>query len=208
MGPFPSHRGKRFVITFIDCFSRFTILVPSADHTGTTVARVLMDRVVSVFGLPRRILSDRGREFTGIVWSQLQLLLGCSMVRTSPYHPQGIGIVERSHRTVGDILRAVKVDDPRSAWPDVVSSAQLSLNTSPGEPHGFSPFEVIFGRVAPLPADRHIPAYGTDPAAAPWANTFPRSVTDFRRHSALCSVHPTSKPSRHRTLFILGCAFW
>ena len=48
---------------FVDCYSRYTILVPSSNHTANTVSEALLRHVVPYFGTPRRLLSDRGREF-------------------------------------------------------------------------------------------------------------------------------------------------
>ncbi|KAG0717732.1 hypothetical protein GWK47_053842 [Chionoecetes opilio] len=77
--------------------------------------------------------------------------------------------------------------------------------TSPRrKPHGFCPFEVIFGRVALFPLTAKIPAYGTDPAAAPMGAYLSALRDGLQAAQRVCSVHPTSKPSRHRTLFIPG----
>lgn len=59
MGLFPTVSGHRFVITFLDVFTGYCVLVTSADHTVANVAHALMDRVVSYFGTPVRILSSR-----------------------------------------------------------------------------------------------------------------------------------------------------
>ncbi|KAG0721174.1 hypothetical protein GWK47_046971 [Chionoecetes opilio] len=68
----------------------------------------------------------------------------------------------------GKYPRAVGVDDPCSPWPDVVSSPSLiPQHIAWRTPTVLSPLKFIFGRMAPLPADRHIPAYGTNPAVSP-----------------------------------------
>ena len=77
MGPFvSSKKGERYILSIIDCFSKYLILVPLKDHTASTVSKVLYERVVGYFGCPRKILSDRGTEFTGRIWSDLMDLLG------------------------------------------------------------------------------------------------------------------------------------
>ena len=107
MGPFvPGRKGEQFILSVIDCFSRYLILIPIKDHNATTVRQALYERVIGHFGCPRKILSDRGTEFTGRVWGELMELLGIQQVLTSPYYPQANGIIEQSHRTVGNILRA------------------------------------------------------------------------------------------------------
>ena len=63
VGPLPADECKEFLIVFVDCFSKCTILVPSSNHTAHTVSEALMRHVIPYFGTPRRLLSDRGREF-------------------------------------------------------------------------------------------------------------------------------------------------
>ena len=99
VGPLPADRRHEFIIVFVDCYSRFTILVPASNHTADTVSDALLRHVVPYFGTPRRLLSDRGREFVGEVWGKLTGSLGIQRVLTSPYHPEGNSINERSHRT-------------------------------------------------------------------------------------------------------------
>ena len=100
VGPLPADHRHEFLIVFVDCYSRYTILVPASNHTASTVSDALLRHVVPYFGTPRCLLSDRGREFVGDVWGKLMRSLGVQRVLTSPYHPEGNAVNERSHRTM------------------------------------------------------------------------------------------------------------
>ena len=151
VGPLPADHRQEFLIMFVDCYSRYTILVPSSNHTANTVSEALLRHVVPYFGTPRRLLSDRGREF---IWSKLLRPLGVQRVLTSPYHPEGNAINERSHRTLNNMLRARFLEGSSSkAWVDKVPGIMLSLNAMPHEPHGFSASMVATGREPTLPPD-------------------------------------------------------
>ena len=63
VGPLPPDHRQEFLIVFVDCYSKYTILIPSSNHTANTVSEALMHHVIPYFGTPRRLLSDRGREF-------------------------------------------------------------------------------------------------------------------------------------------------
>ena len=76
------------------------------DHNAATVNQALFDRVIGYFGCPKKILSDRGTEFTGRVWAEMMELMGMKQLFTSLYYPEGNGIVERGHRTIGNMIRA------------------------------------------------------------------------------------------------------
>ena len=89
MGPFvSSKRGEWYILSIIDCFTKYLILVPLKDHTASTVSKALYERVVGYFGCPREILSDRGTEFMGRIWTGLMDLLGVQQVLTSPITPR------------------------------------------------------------------------------------------------------------------------
>ena len=95
MGPFVARRkGERYSLSVIDCFSRYLILIPIKDHDATTVSQALFESVIGYFGWSQKILSDRRTEFTGRVWSEMMELMGIQQMLTSPYYPQGNGIVE------------------------------------------------------------------------------------------------------------------
>ena len=154
VGPLPADRRHEFIIVFVDCYSRFTILVPTSNHTADTVSDALLRHVVPYFGTPRRLLSDRGREFVGEVWGKLTGSLGIQRVLTSPYHPEGNSINERSHRTMNNMLRARLLKDlPSRKWVVEIPGIMLALNAMAHEPHGFSASMIATGREPSLPPD-------------------------------------------------------
>ena len=159
MGPFISGRkGERFILSVIDCFSRYLILIPIKDHSATTVSQTLYERVIGYFGCPRKILSDRGTEFTGPVWGELMELLGIQQVLTSPYYPQGNGIIERNHCSVGNMVRARLGHRDDSDWVDVSPGIMPIYNEIEQEIHGNMAFQIMWGENMNLLTDLiHIP---------------------------------------------------
>ena len=139
---------------FVDCFSRYTVLVPASNHTADTVSDALLRHVVPYFGTPRRLLSHRGREFVGDVWGKLTHSLGTQRISTSPYHPEGNSINECSHRTMNNMLRARLLRDlPSRKWVVEIPGIMLALNAMVHEPHGFSASMIATGREPSLPPD-------------------------------------------------------
>ena len=154
VSPLPADRRHEFVIVFVDCFSRYTVLVPASNHMVDTVSEALLRHVVPYFGTPRRLLSDRGREFVGEVWGKLTRSLGIQRLLTSPYHPEGNSINERSHRTMNNMLQARLLRDlPSRKWVNEIPSITLTLNAMVHEPHGFSASMIATGREPALPPD-------------------------------------------------------
>ena len=125
---------------FVDCYLRYTILVPSSNHTANTVSKALLRNVVPYFGTARHLLSDRDREFVGEIWGKLLRSLGIQRVLTSPYHPEGNAINERSHRPLNNMLRARLLEGTSSKVPGIMLMLTMSH-----EPHGFSASMVAAG---------------------------------------------------------------
>ena len=154
VGPLPADHRQEFLIVFVDCYSRYIILVPSSNHTASTVSEALLRHVIPYFGTPCRLLSDRGREFVGDVWGKLLRSLGIQRVLTSPYHPEGNAINECSHQTLNNMLSARLLEVPSSkAWVEKVPGIMLTLNAMSHEPHGFSASMVATGREPTLLSD-------------------------------------------------------
>ena len=144
MGPFVSGRkGERYILSVIDCFSQYLILIPIKDHNATTVSQALFERVIGYFGCPRKILSDRGTEFTGCVWSEMMKLMGILKKLTFPYYPQGNGTVEWSHRTIGNMIRAQLAHRDDRDWVDVLPGVMLMFNKMDQENHGYSASQIM-----------------------------------------------------------------
>ena len=148
-----SKRGERYILSIIDCFTKYLILVLLKDHTASAVTKALYEQVVGYFGCPRKILSDRGTEFTGRIWTDLMDLLGVQQVLTSPYYPQGNWIVERSHRTIHNLLRAHLSRQDDDNWVDLLPGVMLSFNEMTQDHHGFTASQILWGQSTNLPVD-------------------------------------------------------
>jgi transposase InsO family protein len=85
-------------------FTRFMVAVPVRDEKAETIAEVLFDRWIAIFGPPLRLLSDRGKPFVSSMVKCFCAKVGKEKIETAPYHPQSDGCVERFNRTLCDDL--------------------------------------------------------------------------------------------------------
>ena len=197
VGPRPADHRQESLIVFVDCYSKYTILVPFSNHTVNTVSEDLLQHVIPYFGTPRRLLSDRGREFISDIWMKFLRSLGIQRVLTSPYHPEGNAINERSHRTLNNMLRARLLEGSSSkAWVDKVPGIMLTLNAMSHEPHRFSASMVATGREPTLPPDVHLDAHpspsGDDPSE--YVETISQRLQ--LTHQQVTSPPPVANPYR------------
>ena len=107
------------------------------------VAEGLLE-ILSRTGVPRVLLTDQGTQFVGLLVDTLSRKLGIDKLKTSPYHPQSNGVVERMHRTLGSMLR--KSVERMIDWAMQVKFALFALRSTPCRMTGYSPFELVYGR--------------------------------------------------------------
>jgi len=153
LGPFPvSTLGNRYLLVVTDCFTKWVEAFPIRNFRTNTVARVLVDQVVSRFGVPSELHTDQGRNFDSRLFLELTLLLGIKKTRTTPLHPQSNGIVERQHQTVMNYL-AKFVSRNQRDWDRWIGLYLLAYRSARHETTKISPAEMCFGRELKLPID-------------------------------------------------------
>ena len=158
--------GYRYVLTCIDSFTRFVFAFPLKTQEATEIVRILMDQVVCVFGIPKSIHSDKGKNFVGKVASKFYEGLGIHQSTTTAYHPQGNAYCERSHRFLMDAVAKLCRERQRQ-WPRYLAASILAINANVNESTGLSPYESVFGRPPTLPPDllyREVSAAAAAPA--------------------------------------------
>ena len=69
-------------------------MFPTRDQTSLTIARLLVEHVVSRHEVPTGLLSDRGTMFLSKMMKEVYQLLGVYKVNATAYHPQTDGLVE------------------------------------------------------------------------------------------------------------------
>ncbi|GKT34986.1 hypothetical protein ADUPG1_002902, partial [Aduncisulcus paluster] len=101
VGPItPSKAGSRYLIVMVDCFTRWTEIVPTKRAKATDAADALISGIFGRFGLPNRVRSDRGTQYVNDLLKDLYGKLGIKQHKVLAYHPQANGIVERTNQEV------------------------------------------------------------------------------------------------------------
>ncbi|WVZ89781.1 hypothetical protein U9M48_036145 [Paspalum notatum var. saurae] len=130
----------------IDRLTKSAHFLPVKTHyTVTRYARLYISQIVSLHGVPRTITSHRGSLFVSRFWEQLQAALGTNLVRSSAYHPQTSGQVERVNQILEYMLRAC-VLTYSTKWDDCLPLAKFAYNNSYQKSLEMAPFEALYGR--------------------------------------------------------------
>ncbi len=99
-----SARGHRFALVLVDYATRYPEAVALRNISAKSVAEALFS-MISRVGIPKEILTDQGTAFMSRTIRELYGLSGIKSVRTSIYHPQTDGLVERFNRTLKTMIR-------------------------------------------------------------------------------------------------------
>ena len=153
MGPLPvTPRGNQYILVVTDLFTKWVEAFPLMNTTAITLATVLMNDIVCRFGVPEYLHSDQAANLRSAVVQELCHLLGIHSTKSSAYHPEGNGQVERFNRTVEAMLAKV-IDEDHQNWDLYLPKALFAYRTSLHEVTGFTPFHLTFGRSPTLPID-------------------------------------------------------
>ena len=152
-GPFPeSPEGNRYILVVGDYFTKWMEVYALRDQEATTVAKKLVDEFFCRFSVPDQLHSDQGKQFESHLISSICELLQVKKSRTTPYHPQSDGLVERFNRTLTTMLATTAKEHPFE-WESHLKKVCFAYNTSVHASTGHTPFFLMFGRQAQLPVD-------------------------------------------------------
>ena len=136
-----SCQNHRYILVIQDYFTKWAEAIPLPNQTATTITRELV-KVFSNYGLPEILHSDQGRNFESTLLQQTLDAFGVTKSRTTAYHPQGDGMVERFNRSLLQMLRAYVCHE--SDWEKFLPLVMFAYRTSPHTSTGASPFDLMF----------------------------------------------------------------
>ncbi|XP_073784003.1 uncharacterized protein [Danio rerio] len=145
VGPLPkSARGHEHILVILDYATRYPEAIPLRKATSSAIAKELF-LLCSRVGIPTEILTDQGTPFMSRLMADLCHLLKVKQLKTSVYHPQTDGLVERFNKTLKQMLRRVVAEDGRD-WDLMIPYVLFGIREVPQASTGFTPFELLFGR--------------------------------------------------------------
>ena len=114
LGPLPvSYNGNKYIIIVVDYFTKWAEAYAIPNQEAVTVGTKLVHEFSARFGIVRQIHTDQGRNFESKLFKQICNLLDIDKTRTSAFHPQSDGLVERFNRTLENMLSLYVADNQR-----------------------------------------------------------------------------------------------
>lgn len=154
VGPMEPSNGYRYLLTTVDRFTRWPEAIPLPNIRTETIIAAFVSHYISRYGCPQSVTTDNGAQFLSGMWSSFLNSIGAQHIRTTPYHPQANGMVERLHRT---LKASLKCAGPSSEWHQNLGLVLLGLRTSFKEDLKCSPSQLLYGSTVRLPGEFFVP---------------------------------------------------
>ncbi|RVW59177.1 Transposon Tf2-2 polyprotein [Vitis vinifera] len=120
-------------------------LAMKTTDSMNSLAKLYIQEIVRLHGIPVSIVSDRDPKFTSQFWQSLQRALGTQLNFSTAFHPQTDGQSERVIQILEDMLRACVLDFGGN-WADYLPLAEFAYNNSYQSSIGMAPYEALYGR--------------------------------------------------------------
>jgi transposase InsO family protein len=143
--------GYDSIWVIVDQLTKVAHFIPvRTTYFRPQLVELYMSRIVCLHRVPKKIVSNRGTQFTSKFWERLHKTLDTQLCFSSTYHSQTDGQTERVHQILEDMLRACALQYRRS-WDKSLSYAEFSYNNSYQESLKMVPFEMIYGHRCRIP---------------------------------------------------------
>ena len=151
VGPLPrTTSGYKYLLTFMCLYTKYPEAIPLKRVDNVTVLEAMME-IFSRHGFPREILTDQGSVFMSRMTQHMCKTFEVHKVKTSPYHPQSDGALERWHACLKGMFKRTETD--LKNWDRQLKYMLFAYRDTPHCVTGYSPFTLMFGRDVRGPLD-------------------------------------------------------
>jgi transposase InsO family protein len=178
----PSPSGHDAILVTVDRFTKMAhFSATKTTANAADVARLFLQDVYRLHGLPTDIVSDRDKIFRSTFWQHLLALLGVKPNMSTAFHPQTDGQTERVNQSLEQYLR-VFCTYQQDNWQELLPSAEFAYNNAVHASTGKSPFLANYG-YHPNSASTFVPR--TPRSDNPAAEDMIKTLRDLHKQLAL-----------------------
>lgn len=141
------------ILVIVDRLTKVALFLPTT--TGLTAegfAYMFVKNVVTKFGLPSSIVSDRDPRWVSDFWRAVSKYMKSKLVMSSSHHPQHDGQTEVTNKTLETMLRAYTAGE-RDSWAEWLHLLEFAYNSNIHSSTGASPYFLLYGFEPQTPLD-------------------------------------------------------
>ena len=157
IAPATKYGKKKYILVATDYATKWAEAMATRNDDAKTVARFLYENIISRFGCPKELISDRGTHFLNVLIEELTNRFFIKHRKTAPYHPRANGQTEKTNGLLCKILTKT-ISGTSTDWDEKLWSALWAYRTAYKGTTGFSPFQLVYGQEAILPIEFEIPS--------------------------------------------------
>ncbi|THH26480.1 hypothetical protein EUX98_g7699 [Antrodiella citrinella] len=162
----PTSNGFDNVLVIVDKLTKYGLFIPTTTNiTEKETADLFFKHVVTHYGLPRQVITDRDARWRNDFWKQLCSNMGMVRALTTAHHPQADGQTEVLNQHLEIALRSY-INPQRDDWSNHLDALALSYNTTPHTATTFPPSYLLYGF---LPMTRSTVIHSSDSVTRPHA---------------------------------------
>ena len=156
VGPLPqTSQGNKYILVAVDYFTKWPEVRATKKADAATVIKFLYEEIICRHGPPVHLHSDRGTHFVNALVEGLSEKFRMRHHRSTPYHPQANGQVERFNRTLCEAL--AKQTEGKPDWDEYIQPTLFAYRTASLRSTGVTPFFLVYGRDANWPPEVDLP---------------------------------------------------
>ena len=138
----PTSNGFDNILVIVNKLTKYAIIVPTTTRiTEVETARLFFKHVISKFGIPHQIISDRDTKWRGDFWKEVCRLMGMRRSLMMSYHPQSDRQTEIMNQGLEISIRTY-IGPNQDDWSEMLDA--LSYNSSTHTTTGFSPAYLLW----------------------------------------------------------------
>ncbi|XP_063994529.1 uncharacterized protein LOC135172231 [Diachasmimorpha longicaudata] len=153
VGPLSKTKNDNiYILTIQDLLTKYSLAIPLKNGDSREIAIALVKNFICYFGAPKIILTDQGSNFISCLMKTIAKKFRIKQYHTTAYRPQSNGSIERSHHVLIQYLK--QYADTHTDWDELCELASFAYNTSVHEGTGYTPHQLVFGKLARLPSSQ------------------------------------------------------
>ncbi|KAG7533509.1 Reverse transcriptase domain [Arabidopsis thaliana x Arabidopsis arenosa] len=151
-----STRGAQYLLVLTDYFSKWIEAEAYASIKDSAVNTFIWKNIICRHGVPYEIVTDNGPQFISHEFEAFCSEWGIKVSYSTPRYPQGNGQAEAANKTILSNLKK-RLSHLKGGWYDELQPVLWAYRTTPRRPTGETPFSLVYGMEAVVPAELNVP---------------------------------------------------